>query len=128
MITLHNRPPYIIMNKDKEKYSWTGETQTVFFKILEERNKICCYVLLKWKIENNSSWVNFTHSPEKTHLLTLELIFKSLNWRVYRYIKFVIENLRLKCYKKRLLFTYRATQNNSDALAATHLKWNNKNN
>ena len=33
------------------------------------------------KIEKNSSLVNFTHFPEKTHLFELELIFVSLSWR-----------------------------------------------
>ena len=42
------------------------------------------------KIENNLSWVIFTHFREKTYLLALELIFVSSNWRVYMYIKFDI--------------------------------------
>ena len=33
--------------------------------------------------ENNSSWVDFSHFSEKTHLLALELIFISWSWRVY---------------------------------------------
>ena len=45
--------------------------------------------LLKWKIENNSLWVNFTYSLEKTDLLTL-VIFINSNSRVYMHIKFVI--------------------------------------
>ena len=43
------------------------------------------------KIENNSSWVNFTQFREKTHLLPFELIFVSWNWRVYMYVKFDIK-------------------------------------
>ena len=43
------------------------------------------------KIENNSSWVNFTHFREKTHLLALELIFVSSSWQVYMNIKFYIK-------------------------------------
>ena len=46
------------------------------------------YILKKCsllKIENNSSWVNFTHFRKKTLLLTLELIFISSSWRVYMY-------------------------------------------
>ena len=42
------------------------------------------------KIENNSSWVDFNHSREKTHLLALELLFVISSWRVYLYIKFDI--------------------------------------
>ena len=38
-----------------------------------------CSVL---KIENNSTWVNFTHFREKTNLLALELILISSGWRV----------------------------------------------
>ena len=34
----------------------------------------------------------------------------------------------LESYKKRSLFAHRATQNNSDTLATTVLKWNNENN
>ena len=53
-----------------------------------------CWTLLKsvslLNIENNSSWVNFTHFREKTHFLTLKMIFISLSWRVYMYIKFDI--------------------------------------
>ena len=41
-----------------------------------------------FKIENNLSWVNFTHFWEKMHLLAFELIFISSSWRVYMYIKF----------------------------------------
>ena len=44
------------------------------------------------------------------------------------YIKLVSKNERLEWYKKRLLLAYKATQSNSDALAATHLKLRNKNN
>ena len=40
------------------------------------------------KIENNSSWVNFTHFWEKTQILVLELIFISSCWRISMYIKF----------------------------------------
>ena len=48
--------------------------------------KVCALL----KIENNSSEVNFTHFLEKTHSLAFELIFVSLSWRVYLYIKFDI--------------------------------------
>ena len=46
--------------------------------------KMCTYL----KIENYSSWVNFTHCQGKTHHLTLEFIFISSSWRVYMHIKF----------------------------------------
>ena len=39
------------------------------------------------KIENNSSWVNFTYFREKTHALALEFIFISSSWSVYMHIK-----------------------------------------
>ena len=42
-------------------------------------------------------------------------------------IKFEIWNESLECYKKHSLFAKCAIQNNSDALAATHLKWKNYN-
>ena len=77
------------------------------------------------KMENSSSWVNFTHFREKTNLLALELIFVSSGWRVYMYIKFDIENESLEWYKKRSIFAKWAIQKNSDALAATHIKWKN---
>ena len=57
-------------------------------KIMNELYKIE-YTLKKCsllKIENNSSWVNFTHFREIIHLLALELIFVSLSWRVYMHI------------------------------------------
>ena len=73
------------------------------------------------KIENNSSGVNFSHFREKTHLLALELIFISSNWRVYMYVKFDISNERLEWYEKRSIFTKLAIQNNSKALAVTHI-------
>ena len=44
------------------------------------------------------------------------------------HIKFNIYNEIIEWYKKRLLFAYRATQNNSDAFGSTLLKPNNKNN
>ena len=77
------------------------------------------------KMENSSSWVNFTHFREKTNLLALELIFVSSGWRVYMYIKFDIENESLEWYKKRSIFAKWAIQKNSDALATTHRKWKN---
>ena len=48
--------------------------------------------LLKWllflKIENNSSWVNFTHFREKTHFLILEFrIFKNYFNIIREYFK-----------------------------------------
>ena len=42
------------------------------------------------KVEYNLSWVNFTHFLKKKYLLTLELIFFSSSWPVYRHIKFDI--------------------------------------
>ena len=44
------------------------------------------------------------------------------------YINFVIKNERLEWYKRRSLFAYKATQNNSGTLVATLLKWKNENN
>ena len=41
------------------------------------------YILLKCKIENNLPSANFTASLEKTHLLTLEMIFIKSSWRVH---------------------------------------------
>ena len=35
-------------------------------------------IWLLWKIENYTSWVDFIHFREKTHLLALELIFFQL--------------------------------------------------
>ena len=58
----------------------------------------------------------------KTHLLALELIFIGSSWRVYMHIKFNNSNKRLEWYKKRSLFAKWAIQNNSDALAAAHIK------
>ena len=59
------------------------------FKKNEDHNyptgKNCNYTLKKcslFKVKNNSSWVNFTHFREITHLLSLELIFISPSWRV----------------------------------------------
>ena len=78
------------------------------------------------KIENNSSWVNFTHFWGKIHLLALEINFISSSLRVYMYIKSDIWNERLEWYKKRYLFAYRVTQNNSNAWSSnTHTvkKW-----
>ena len=75
--------------------------------------------------ENNLPRIDFTHFREKTHLLTIELIFVSASWLAYMYIKFDIYNERLEWYKKRSVFAKWAIQNNSDALAATHIKWKN---
>ena len=44
------------------------------------------------------------------------------------HIKFDIKNEGLECYKKRSLFSRWVMQNNSDTLAATHLKLKNENN
>ena len=44
------------------------------------------------------------------------------------YIQFVTSNERLEWYKKRSLFAKLSIQNNSDALAATHIKRKNENN
>ena len=60
------------------------------------------YTLLK--IENNSPWVILTHTPEKTHLLTLELIFISSSWRVYVYMKFDNKTETIEWYKKHSFF------------------------
>ena len=61
-------------------------------KSSENQNKNICTLkkcsLLN--IENNSSWVNFTHFGEKTHLVPLKLIFLSSSSRVYMYVKFDI--------------------------------------
>ena len=43
------------------------------------------------------------------------------------HIKFDTKNGRIEWYKMSLLFVFRATQNNSDNLADTFLKWNNGN-
>ena len=64
----------------------------------------------------------FTHFREKIHLLALKLIFITSIWRVYMHIKFNTQNKRLEWYKKRSLFAKWAIQNNSDALAETHMK------
>ena len=48
--------------------------------------KMCLFL----KIENSSSWVNFTHFREETHLLALELNLISSSWRVYMDINFDI--------------------------------------
>ena len=56
------------------------------------------------------------------HLLALELILVSSSWRVYIYIKFDIQNERLEGYEKRSIFAKWVIQNNSDALATTHIK------
>ena len=39
-------------------------------------------ILWKRKTDNNSPWVKFPHFLEKTHLLTLKLIFISSSWWV----------------------------------------------
>ena len=44
------------------------------------------------------------------------------------YIKFDIKNEKLEWYKKRTLFAKWAVQNNSDALAAAHIKQKKENN
>ena len=44
------------------------------------------------------------------------------------HIKFGILNERLEWHKKRLIFAKWTIQNNSDALAATHIKWKNEKN
>ena len=72
--------------------------------------------------ENNSPWVNFSHFREKTHFLTLELIFVSSSWRIYMHMKFDIQDERLEWHKKHSIFTKLAIQNNSDVLAAIHIK------
>ena len=82
-----------------------------------------CSVL---KIENKTSSVNMILFREQTHLLALELIFVSSNLRVYMDIKFNLWKKRLKWYKKRSVLAKWALQNNSDALAATHIKWKNE--
>ena len=69
-----------------------GNTYLVFFNVKPLSDE-AQYTLKKCsllKIENNSSWVDLAHFPEKTHLLSLELIFVSSSWRVYMYIKFNI--------------------------------------
>ena len=48
--------------------------------------KICTLL----KVESNSPWVNFINFLDKKHLLSVELIFISSNWRVYMYLKFDI--------------------------------------
>ena len=48
----------------------------------------------------------------------IEVDFHQLKLRYYVYIKFVIQNERLELYRKHLLFSYRATQNNLDTIAA----------
>ena len=58
----------------------------------------------------------------ETHFLALELIFVTSSWGVYMHIKFDILNESLEWYKKRSIFAKGAIQNNSDALAATHIK------
>ena len=40
-----------------------------------KQNNIMNNTLLKWNVEINKPWVNFTHSLEKTLFLTLQLIF-----------------------------------------------------
>ena len=51
-----------------------------------------------------------------------ELIFVNSSSLVFMYIKFDTQNEQLEWYKKRSISAKRATQNNSDALAATHIK------
>ena len=85
------------------------------------------WTLLKWKIENNSLWVNFTHSIEKMHLIPVELTSISSKWILYVYMKLIIQYEGLEWHKKRSLFAYRDTQKNLDTFAATLLKWNNEN-
>ena len=82
------------------------------------------------KVENNSSWVMplifwknaLPHARVNFHYL--KLVCKVY---VYMYVKFDVSNERLEWYKKRLIFAEWVTQNNSDALSATLLKWNDKN-
>ena len=74
------------------------------------------------KIKNNTPSVNFINFREKTHLFALELIFVISSWRVYMHIKFDIQNENLEWYKKRSIFTKWARENNSNALAATHIQ------
>ena len=62
------------------------------------------YVCTLLKIENNSSWVNFTHFWEKTHLSEFEMILVSSSWLLYVNIKFNIWNERLEWCKKRTIF------------------------
>ena len=72
--------------------SFVFKTHSFCQKLLSNLILLITYLFLylstfiRWKIENNSPWVNFTHSLEKRHLLTLELVFISTRWRVYMHI------------------------------------------
>ena len=76
----------------------------------------------------NCEKLRFSHFREKKHILALELIFISSSWRVYMRIKLNTSSESLEWHKKRSLFAKWAIQNNSDALATAHIKWENKNN
>ena len=79
---------YSERQKKKRKKKRRAKENFVFFLPF-----LAYYILKKCSllnIENNSSWVYFTHFREKTRLLALELVFVSSRWRVYMHRKFDI--------------------------------------
>ena len=77
------------------------------------------------KNQFKSEKVRFPSEMSEMYLLALELIFVSSSWWVYIYIKLDIKNEKLERHKKRSTFAKLAIQNNSDALAAAHIKVKN---
>ena len=119
---LHTHNNILINNE--EIWNLSADTHHVIF-VSQQKQRIVSFLeeyvftfTLKMctllNIENNLSWVNFIHFLEKSHLLTIDLIFISSNWRIHRYIKFDIHNKRLEWCKNRFLFTKWATEIDSD--------------
>ena len=106
----------ILRNSVRRTYTSYEETWT-------ENSTLHSLKMFTLKIEKNSSWVDFEYFREKMHFLALELIFASSSWRVYMYTEFDIWYEWLEWYKKRSSFAKWAILNNSDALAATRIKW-----